>query len=102
MGDVRTLSAEFLLSLQDLWRRRGNEILERVADQSPELVFSGMVKLSRVLKVEVGGPGDFAKLDKQGILEKLQEKAGPKARQLFEKFMRDVEKLQAEQEQTGG
>ncbi len=35
MGDVRTLSAEFLLSLQDLWRRRGDEILERVADQSP-------------------------------------------------------------------
>ena len=26
----------------------------------------------------------------------------PEARKLFEKFMRDVEKLQAEQEQTGG
>jgi hypothetical protein len=36
------------------------------------LVFSGMIKLSRVLKVEVGGPGDFAKLGKQAILEKLQ------------------------------
>ncbi len=74
MGDVRTLSAEFLLSLQDLWRRRGDEILERVADQFPELVFSGMIKLSRVLKVEVGGPGDFARLSKQGILERLEEK----------------------------
>ena len=101
MGDVRTLSAEFLLSLQDLWRRRGDEILERVADQSPELVFSGMIKLSRVLKVEVGGPGDFAKLGKQGILERLEEKGGPKARQLFENFIRDVEKLQAQQEQKG-
>ena len=50
-----------------------------------------------VLKVEVGGPGDFTRLSKQGILEKLQEKAGPEARKLFEKFMRDVEKLQAEQ-----
>ncbi len=98
MGDVRTLSAEFLLSLQGLWRRRGDEILERVADQSPELVFSGMIKLSRVLKVEVGGPGAFAKLDKQGILEKLEAKAGPEARRLFEKFIRDVEKLQAEQD----
>ncbi len=102
MGDVRTLSAEFLLSLQDLWRRRGNEILERVADQSPELVFSGMVKLSRVLKVEVGSPGAFARLDKQAILEMLQEKAGPEARKLFEKFMRDVEKLQVQQEQKDG
>ncbi len=59
-----------------------------------------MVKLSRVLKVEVGSPGDFAKLDKQGILQKLEEKGGPEVRQLFEKFMRDVEKLQ--QEQNGG
>jgi len=96
MGDVRTISAEFLLSLQDLWRRRGDEILERVADQSPELVLAGMIKLSRVLKVEVGGPGDFTRLTKQGILEKLQEKAGPDARKLFEKFIRDVEKLQAQ------
>jgi hypothetical protein len=45
-----------------------------------------MIKVSRILKVEVGSPGDFAKLGKQGILEKLQEKAGPEARQLFEKF----------------
>ncbi len=69
MGDVRTLSAEFLLSQQGLWRRRGDEILERVADQSPELVFQGMVKLSRVLKVGVGGPGDFTRLGKQ-VLER--------------------------------
>jgi hypothetical protein len=62
-----------------------------------------MVKLSRVLKVEVGGPGDFAKLgSKEAIVQKLEEKAGPEARKLFEEFMRDVEKLQAQQEQKGG
>jgi hypothetical protein len=38
----------------------------------------------------------------QAILEKLQEKGGPEARRLFETFMRDVEKLQAQQEQKGG
>ena len=48
-----------------------------------------MIKLSRVLKVEVGGPSDFAKLgSKEAILAKLQEKAGPEARKLFEQFMR--------------
>ncbi len=61
-----------------------------------------MIKLAKVTRIEVGSPGAFAKLDKQGILEKLEEKGGPEARQLFERFMRDVEKLQAEQEQTGG
>jgi hypothetical protein len=57
-----------LLSLQHLWRRRGDEILEIVADKYPELIFTSMVKLARVLKVEVGGPGDFAKLGKDGVI----------------------------------
>ncbi len=34
--------------------------------------------------------------------EKLQEKAGPEARKLFEKLMSDVEKLRAQQDQKGG
>ncbi len=49
--------------------------------------------MPKVTRIEVGAPGDFARLGKQGILEKLQERAGPEARQLFEKFMRDVAKL---------
>ncbi len=97
LADIRTVSGEFLLSLQNLWRRRGDEILERCADQFPDLCLASMVKLAKVNRVEVGSPGDFAKLDKQGILEKLEEKGGPKARQLFEKFMRDVDRLQQEQ-----
>jgi GTPase SAR1 family protein len=50
----------------------------------------------------VGSPGDFAKLGKQGILEKVEEKGGPEVRRLFEKCMRDIEKLQAQQEQKDG
>ena len=61
-----------------------------------------MVKLARVLKVEVGGPGAFAKLGKADIVQKLEERGGPEARKLFEKFVADVEKLQAQQEQKGG
>ena len=43
---------------------------------------------------------EFAKLGKADIVQKLEERGGPEARKLFEKFMRDVEKLQAEQEQA--
>ncbi len=60
-----------------------------------------MIKLAKVTRIEVGGPGNFAKLGKQGILERLEERGGPEARQLFEKFVPDVEKLQAQQEQKG-
>ena len=102
LADVRTVSGEFLLDLQRYWRQDGWRILVEVGQKYPELVFASMVKLSRVMKVEIGSPGDFAKLGKQGILEKLQEKGGPEARQLFEKFIRDVEKLQAQQEQKDG
>jgi len=98
--DIREVSGEFFLSVQDVWRERGNEILHRVADSYPELFFAGMIKFCQVTKVEVGSPGDFVKLgSKQAIIEKLEQKAGPEARKLFEKFVRDVEKLQAQQDQ---
>jgi hypothetical protein len=53
--------------LTNLWRQRGDEILHRVADQYPEMIFSGLIKLAKVTRIEVGSPGDFAKLGKQGI-----------------------------------
>ena len=53
-------------------------------------------------RLEVGSPGDFSKLgSQQAIVQKLEERAGPEARKLFEKFMRDVEKL-AQQEHKDG
>ena len=100
LGDIRHVSGEFFLSVQKLWRERGDEILQRVADKHPELLFAGLVKLCQVTKVELGSPGDFARLgNKQAIIEKLEQKAGPEARKLFEKFIKDVQKLQAEQDQ---
>jgi hypothetical protein len=98
--DVRTVSGEFLLSLQKLWREQGDEILRRVAAQYPELIFISQVKLAKVIRVGIGGPDEFSKLgSKQAIIEKLEEKPGPEARKLFEKFVRDLEKLEAQQHQ---
>jgi hypothetical protein len=72
ISDMRTVSSEFLLSLQSFWRQRGDEILHRVADHYPELIFSGMIKLAKVTRIEVGSPGDFAKLGKADIVQKLE------------------------------
>jgi hypothetical protein len=41
LGDVRQVSGEFFLSVQKLLQERGDEILNRVADKFPELVFHG-------------------------------------------------------------
>jgi hypothetical protein len=91
------------LSLQRLWDREGDSILKRVAAQHPELILSAMVKLVSVMRVEVGSPEDpFSKLrSTEAIIAKLEERAGPQARKLFEKFIKDVEKLQANQEEVG-
>jgi hypothetical protein len=103
LRDIREVSGQFFVSLCDVWAQRGDEILHRVADKHPELYFAGMIKLAQVTRVEIGNPGDFARLgNKQAIIEKLEQKAGPEARKLFEKFVKDVEKLQAQQGQETG
>jgi hypothetical protein len=76
LRDIREVSGQFFLSVQEV-RQEGNEILHRVADKQPELFFAGMIKLCQVTKVEVGSPGEFARLgNKQAIIEKLEQKAG--------------------------
>src|SRR5512144_2164307 len=98
--DIREVSGEFFLSVQDAWSKYGDEILEKVARNFPELFFAGMIKLAQVTKIEIGQPNDFARLgSKEDIIQRLEERSGPEARKLFEKFVRDLEKLQAKQEQ---
>jgi hypothetical protein len=101
-GDVRRLSGQFLLSVQRLWEQRGDEILHRVADEHPALVFMAMVKIAAVQRIEVGQPDDFSGLkSKQAIVEKLEERAGPEARKLFETFIKKVEALEDEKGENG-
>ncbi len=98
--DIREVSGEFFLSLQDAWTKYGDEILEKVARNFPELLFAGMIKLCQVTKVDVSQPNEFARLDnKEAILHRLEERSGPEARKLFEKFVRDLDKLRAQREQ---
>ena len=83
------------------WLERGREAIDRVIDERPEVFLSVVAKTIDVRRVEVKQPGEFSRLpNKQAILERLEQKAGPQARELFEKFVKDMEKLQAEQEQN--
>ena len=101
-GDVRRLSGQFLLSVQRLWELRGDEILHRVADEHPALVFMAMAKRASVRRVEIGQPGDFSGLkSKAEIVDKLEERAGPEARKLFESFIKKVEALKDSKGEDG-
>ena len=66
----------------------------------PEAFLAIVARTIDVRRVEIGQPGEFSRLpNKQAILERLEQQSGPQVRELFERFVRDVEKLQAEQEQ---
>jgi hypothetical protein len=101
-GDVRWLSGRFLLSLQEIWEELGDDILRRVAASHPELLLMAMCKIAAVQRVEIGQPGDFSGLKTESeIVDRLEERAGPEARKLFEKFMKKVEALKDEKGEDG-
>jgi hypothetical protein len=94
LGDVRWVSGRFLLSLQEIWEELGDDVLRRVAASHPELLMMAMCKIAAVQRIEVGEPDDFSGLKStQAIVEKLEERAGPEVRKLFEKFIKQVEAL---------
>jgi hypothetical protein len=94
LADVRWVSGRFLLSLQEIWEEMGDDILRRVAASHPELLLMAMCKIAAVQRIEVGQPDDFSGLkSKAEIVDKLEERAGPEARKLFESFIKKVEAL---------
>src|SRR5512143_781437 len=99
-GSRNRLTEDFLGDVHAAWLERGREAIDRVIDERPEVFLSVVAKTIDVRRVEVGQPGEFSRLpNKQAILERLEQQSGPQARELFERFIRDMERLQAEQEQ---
>ena len=95
LSDVRWVSGRFLLSLQEFWEELGDDVLRRVAATHPELLMMAMVKISAVQRIEVSEPDDFSGLkSKQEVIDRLEQRAGPEARKLFEDFIKQVEALE--------
>jgi hypothetical protein len=93
-GSRNRLTEDFLGDVHAAWLERGREAIDRVIDERPEAFLAIVARTIDVRRVELGSPGEFARLgNKEAILAKLEEKAGPGARALFEKFVRDVEVL---------
>ena len=95
-GSRNRLTEDFLGDVHVAWLERGREAIDRVIDERPEVFLSVVAKTIDVRRVEVGQPGEFSRLpNKQAILERLEQQSGPQARELFERFIRDMERLQA-------
>ena len=68
-------------------------------EKFPQAYFGGLVALSKVIRWEVGAAGEFDRaLTPEEIMDKLEKRVGPEGRKLFERFLRQVNKLQAQQQ----
>jgi hypothetical protein len=98
-GTVKSLSATFLADLEEDWRLYGKEIFPILRGKYPQAYFAGIVALARIIKWEFGPAGAFDRpRTPEEIIDKLEERIGPKGRALFEDFVRKINMLQAEQQ----
>jgi hypothetical protein len=78
-----------------------------LAEKYPQAYFGGAVALAKTIKWDTGTEEMFdGALTPEEIMDKLEERVGPEGRKLFERFLRDVNKLGAQrhleaQAQTG-
>jgi hypothetical protein len=71
-----------------------------LAAKHPQTFFTGMVALAKILRWEpTDGTSAFDRtLSPEQIMDRLEERVGPEGRKLFEKFIRQVNVLQAKQQ----
>jgi hypothetical protein len=97
-GTIKALSAEFLFDLQKHWRKSREQVLDDVAKKSLAQYFAGMVTLAKVIRWEVGTPGAFDRpRTPEEVMDRLEERIGPKGRELFEQFLQKVNRLEEQQ-----
>jgi hypothetical protein len=100
---VKSLSLAFLADLREDWIKEGKKIVPVLREKFPQAYFGGLVALAKIIKWETaeellsdGG------MTPDEIMDILEQRVGPQGRKLFEKFLRDVNMLQAQQQLEAG
>jgi len=99
---IRSLSSEFLWDLQQHWRQHRTAILDTCAEKYPQQYLAAMVTLSKVMRWEVGEAGAFDRPSTPDeVMDRLEQRIGPQARKMFERFIAQVNRLEVEQNEQG-
>jgi hypothetical protein len=102
VGSRNRLSEDFLRDLHVAWTTHGSTVLDRIITERPEILFLAMTKLALVHPVEQSQPQDFDRpRAREQALDKLEQRAGPKARKMFERFLARIDKLERSEEEVG-
>jgi hypothetical protein len=96
---IKSMSAAFMADVERAWRKHGAKVLDVLAEKYPQAFFGGMVAMSKVIRWETAtDAGGFDRaMTPDEIMDKLEKRVGPEGRKLFERFLRDMNKLQVQQ-----
>ncbi len=95
---AKTLSLAFLADLQEDWIAHGKKVFPVLREKFPQAYFGGFVDLSKMIRWETAEEMlSGGSMTPDEIIEKLEQRVGPEGRRLFERFLRDVNMLQAKQ-----
>ena len=95
LGSRNKLREDFFADMHAAWLEYGREVIDRLIAERPEIFLMAMLKITQVHRVEIGQPEEFGRpSSKEEALRLLEQRAGPKARKMFEDFLSKVEKLE--------
>ena len=92
---VKAVSTRFLAAMDADFQQHGAEAIRRFRKQSPGEYVKCFLELSKIVRIEIGEPGEFDRArSKEEIVVRLEERYGSAARQLFERFTAQLEQLE--------
>jgi hypothetical protein len=85
----------FLHAVNRAWDKHGDQVLERLATEYPQVFGPLVARLVQVQKIEVGAPGDFSSaMTRAELLDKVGERFGSQGRAMFERFVARLDRLE--------
>jgi hypothetical protein len=86
---MKQFSMAFLTDFYHHWQQHGTGVLDDLAARQPAAYFAGAVALAKVMRIELGKPGEFERpKTPEEIIAKLEQRIGHEGRVIFENFVR--------------
>jgi hypothetical protein len=92
LGSRNRLREDFLADMHAAWLEHGPDVIDRLIVEWPEIFLMAMLKIAQLHRVEFDRPDPPP--SEEEALQRLEQRAGPKARKMLEDFLAKVEKLE--------
>jgi hypothetical protein len=95
LGSRNKLTEDFLADMHAAWLEHGQNVIDRLITERPDVFLLAMLKIAQVHRVEVGRPSEFDRpCSRDEALRVLEERHGPVARKMFKNFLTKMDKLE--------